>query len=1549
MKSAAIIANYKEGDFKITLKTEFDFKSKYVQNPNITVTLGSDDKGWTLGISGGADIVVPNWKTIGLTVTYLDGLFDATATVNDIKVGKYVSGTITLGATNANVNEKGEAEKTGNGKQFLLYGSGEISVTLGENINSKLGVRLSKDGKVLITGKLTVTEEKLLKDDLLKFHHTIFDIKTPKVPVFSIGIGQIFLQIEGNAEAMAKIAAPTISIDVDLKETDIFNPKAFTVGTKITPKIQAEAGLDLGVKFILGAQALVFVISANIGGTLKFHIVAGAEAELDLIWSPEKGISFKHAEGRLSNAIVVSGEITGGVSVDLDLFLTTIHVWGKQWSLAEMKFGELGQMAFRFPIDFNESGGIVTPKTDDLKPDSKYTDKNATESLLSDKAGGGPNKVDKKPEDFKKEILDFFYSLPAIGPTSPLYVQQRGRHFFVHELETNYKDENWQWLKDEWAALEMREYYKLADNLRQPRSTKTEKSAQLSQFAINHTTVPKAEISILENELKLQDLSTGQTPVQKKPIFESEGDEKENTVQKKMDGGGNSQTASVESSLNQSAGKGAALLPATKDEMESSIGSDFSDVKIHDDSNAHSLSETLGAQAFTRGSDVFFNKGKYDPETDEGKRLLAHELTHVVQQGGPDLQMQPTDPKSPNDPTVKAPVQNPDTNINIIPPDWVKEPDSNDVLAFVFGKKLVVLPASGYFVLLQPPPAGKLPSEPVFTVPTIGKEGLSVVRVNNRIGFQLDAGGKTAVVFPNGMNAIKSALNIDSIGRVVITHIHRDHVRSIVELVRTENIPPDQIYYPIAFTVNPRALGSTFARAIVAMSKDPTLSRLGYGPTGNFKIIPTPEEGNLIHETFSEGKAKFEFYGVSSAFRKLQEARLKNTTQSMADSASLLTKVTYTPTGYSAVFLGDLRGSDLTMLKEAMTEPVYNQMLSGVNVVQGFQHHMGALGEPGDSQGRKDREGLVDFLTRTQLQSGSLKVIVQTKESYAGNQFLNRSLVKALTDLGVDVHLAMEPQQTQTGTITASSGGQVTQKGFGKMESHPGSTDIQMQIGRLNNLKEAETILVRYQGLIKDGGTYANNVKEARTQLENNLRELIKETIEGVQTGNTGRAQNALSSDAQAKQSAIQQRISQRHPFEDVLMAGPNKDFLQEMSKNGEHLETFMREMKEAEKTGKLSETGIDALWEINPQLAQKLVQQSGLERMEKKRVRQSIPGAEMPFRTRAGAALMLGLEVFNLVAPFIQEYKESKTESDVRVGIRQAMWWQSKGVYPGLEAVNDRFIRSNIWSTDPAEINEMLRDGDVNEFTTTDIPEAMWDMFLLWASTNIRNYRDWQSYIVEGEKLGTIKKEGNNLQDFKWYYRKGEIKGKWIGFDITTDWKYHEKLTTILRGVGTAMVQNTEQEMKDTTSRVYDPKTDEEGQLRDESSQAKPISEIYVKSFRGKPPPLEKQIKKFNPLLGKPRLYTLAEKKEIEFDAPELLLHIFPKSALWKYYFSDDFISDEYVVVGGADYNSYMYIYRVENSIYSPSNKTGYVKPYKVNPNFTELMLAKKAHLIDA
>ena len=66
--------------------------------------------------------------------------------------------------------------------------------------------------------------------------------------------------------------------------------------------------------------------------------------------------------------------------------------------------------------------------------------------------------------------------------------------------------------------------------------------------------------------------------------------------------------------------------------MESRLGADFSDVRVHTDARASESAQSVQAQAYTVGTDVVFQSGKYAPESDSGKRMLAHELTHVVQQ-----------------------------------------------------------------------------------------------------------------------------------------------------------------------------------------------------------------------------------------------------------------------------------------------------------------------------------------------------------------------------------------------------------------------------------------------------------------------------------------------------------------------------------------------------------------------------------------------------------------------------------------------------------------------------------------------------------------------------------------------------------------------------------------------------------------------------------------------------------------------------------------------------------------------------------------------------
>lgn len=100
----------------------------------------------------------------------------------------------------------------------------------------------------------------------------------------------------------------------------------------------------------------------------------------------------------------------------------------------------------------------------------------------------------------------------------------------------------------------------------------------------------------------------------------------------RQDDGQNYASTKISNQLHASKGQGAPLQPGVQQAMTHKMGSDFSGVNIHTDSKSQQLNRQLGARAFTYGNDIYFNKGEYNPKSQDGKRLLAHELTHVVQQ-----------------------------------------------------------------------------------------------------------------------------------------------------------------------------------------------------------------------------------------------------------------------------------------------------------------------------------------------------------------------------------------------------------------------------------------------------------------------------------------------------------------------------------------------------------------------------------------------------------------------------------------------------------------------------------------------------------------------------------------------------------------------------------------------------------------------------------------------------------------------------------------------------------------------------------------------------
>jgi Domain of unknown function (DUF4157) len=128
--------------------------------------------------------------------------------------------------------------------------------------------------------------------------------------------------------------------------------------------------------------------------------------------------------------------------------------------------------------------------------------------------------------------------------------------------------------------------------------------------------------------------------LQMKPLAESiqrvEEEEEElqmkPTLQRRESAAGGDASEELESSIQQAKGGGQSLDSTLQTKMGQAMGADFSGVKVHTDSQSDRLNKSIQAKAFTTGQDVFFRQGAYDPGSRGGQELIAHELTHVVQQ-----------------------------------------------------------------------------------------------------------------------------------------------------------------------------------------------------------------------------------------------------------------------------------------------------------------------------------------------------------------------------------------------------------------------------------------------------------------------------------------------------------------------------------------------------------------------------------------------------------------------------------------------------------------------------------------------------------------------------------------------------------------------------------------------------------------------------------------------------------------------------------------------------------------------------------------------------
>ncbi len=171
-----------------------------------------------------------------------------------------------------------------------------------------------------------------------------------------------------------------------------------------------------------------------------------------------------------------------------------------------------------------------------------------------------------------------------------------------------------------------------------------EKESAVQTKPLSENITPWIQRQVEEEELQMKSFLQRQTEEEEEeeeemlqPKLQRQEEEEEELQAKNTVTAGNGKpevSNNIEGRIAQRKGSGKPLNGQVRSEMESGFGADFSNTRIHNDAEAAQMASGINAQAFTTGHDVYFNDGKYDPNSTSGKNLLAHELTHVVQQNG---------------------------------------------------------------------------------------------------------------------------------------------------------------------------------------------------------------------------------------------------------------------------------------------------------------------------------------------------------------------------------------------------------------------------------------------------------------------------------------------------------------------------------------------------------------------------------------------------------------------------------------------------------------------------------------------------------------------------------------------------------------------------------------------------------------------------------------------------------------------------------------------------------------------------------------------------
>lgn len=352
VQKASMEVGYSEKD-GLDIKGKADLKDDIpgIKGGSVSAEVKQGDGGWKVSASGTAKSTIVGIDA-DLQASYDDGAFTIQATASYAR--GFASGTITLGATNRGLDDKGNPAGDP-GDTLKAFGSGTVTLQLTSWLKGTVGVQIKPEGGLILSGEvgLPSTVDVFAQQ---KVETTLLSIGTeiPIIPGIVARIGGRLAAEASFGPGQLRDLSVKVTYDPDHEEdTEIQGTVKFYVPAQAGLTIAASAGLGIG---ITGASATG---NLEVAGTLG--IGGAAEAQADVDWTPKKGFDLK-ASADVKAQPVFTFDINGV------LLVTALGatLYEKRWNLAKFEYGSNLTFGIEFPIHYHE-GEPFNVSVDDIK------------------------------------------------------------------------------------------------------------------------------------------------------------------------------------------------------------------------------------------------------------------------------------------------------------------------------------------------------------------------------------------------------------------------------------------------------------------------------------------------------------------------------------------------------------------------------------------------------------------------------------------------------------------------------------------------------------------------------------------------------------------------------------------------------------------------------------------------------------------------------------------------------------------------------------------------------------------------------------------------------------------------------------------------------------------------------------------------------------------------------------------------------------------------------------------------------------------------------